>query len=431
MLSRRAFNRSLLAMASSLALVAAARAEDPVTTDPLPEPGQATANPPAEKRNGKLATQTEIVAGQNQAPMLSPGSYEAMLGAIAMYEEIVWGGGWEELEEVTLKKGSRGEAVLALRERLMKENYLPFDSLQGENASRYDDEMAEAVKAFQVNHGVVPSGIVAAKTLAQLNVPADVRLESLRENLPRIRAYAAGLGDFSILVNIPATQLETVEYGKVFSRHNIVVGKLERPSPSLASTVSDINFNPYWKIPASIIERDIVPKYLEDPSYLKVNHIRVFDGVEGPEIDPTLIDWTMTDPERYFFRQEPGPHNSLGSVKINFPNEYMVYMHDTPHRELFGRNVRFESSGCVRIEDVQTVVRWILDRTAAPLDPLSYERLITSTDQFDQAIENGPDVRWMYLTAWATEDGRVNFRPDVYNLDGTDFIMGQPEAGTF
>ncbi len=418
-------------MASSLALARTAFAEDPVVTNPLPEPGPAPAKPAASAAGSKLATQTEIVAGQNQAPMLGAGSAEAMLGAIALYEEIVWGGGWDELEEVSLKKGSRGEAVLALRERLVKENYLPFDSLQAENASRYDDEMVEAVKAFQVNHGVVPSGIVAQKTLAQLNVPAEVRLDSLRENLPRVRAYAAGLGDFSILVNIPATQLETVEYGRVYSRHNIVVGKLERPSPSFVSKVSDINFNPYWKIPASIIARDIVPKYLEDPSYLKVNHIRVFDGVEGPEIDPTLIDWTMTDPERYFFRQEPGPHNSLGSVKINFPNDYMVYMHDTPHRELFGRNVRFESSGCVRIDEVQTVVKWILDRTTAPLDPLSYERLITSTDQFDQTIEDGPDVRWMYLTAWVTEDGRVNFRPDVYNLDGTDFIMGQPESSTY
>lgn len=430
MLSRRSFNRSLLAMASTLALGAAAHAEDPVILNPLPEPGQAPAKPPAAKRSSKLATQTEIVAGQNQAPMLSVGSAEAMMGAIAMYEEIVWGGGWPELDEVTLKKGARGEAVLALRQRLVAENYLPFDSLQSENASRYDEEMAEAVKAFQVNHGVIPSGIVAQKTLAQLNVPAEVRLDSLRENLPRVKFYAAGLGDLSILVNIPATQLETVEYGRVYSRHNIVVGKLERPSPSLASKVSDINFNPYWKIPASIIARDIVPKYLEDRSYLDVNHIRVFDGVDGPEIDPTLIDWTLTDPERYFFRQEPGPHNSLGSVKINFPNDYMVYMHDTPHRELFGRNVRFESSGCVRIEEVQTVVRWILDRTASPLDPLSYERLITSTDQFDLPVDNGPDVRWMYLTAWATEDGRVNFRPDVYNLDGTGFVMGEPHSST-
>jgi len=431
-LSRRAFNRSLFAMGSLLAMGLAARAEEPVFTSSITSPAPLNVQPQKATKDSKLATQTEIVAGQDQAPMLSGSSVDAMQGAIAMYEEIVAGGGWQDLELRPLKKGAKGDAVLALRQRLVAENYLPFDTLQGDNLSLYDDQMVDAVKAFQLNHGVLPSGQVAEKTLAQLNVPADTRLGMLRENLARVEAYSRDLtGDYAILVNIPATQLETVEYGKVYSRHNIVVGKLERPSPTLASKVSDINFNPYWKIPASIVERDIVPKYQEDSTYLQANHIRIFDGVEGPEIDPTLIDWSMTPPERYFFRQEPGPHNSLGSVKINFPNEFMVYMHDTPHRELFGRNVRFESSGCVRIDQVQTVVKWILDRSAAPLDEASYQHFVDSTEQYDQKIENGPDVRWMYLTAWATEDGRVNFRPDVYGLDGTGFIFGQPQPKTY
>ena len=118
-------------------------------------------------------------------------------------------------------------------------------------------------------------------------------------------------------------------------------------------------------------------------------------------------------------------------VKINFPNEHMVYMHDTPHRELFGRNVRFESSGCVRIDQVGTVVKWILDRTNTGLDEATYDMIVSGTEQYDQQIANGPDIRWMYLTAWATEDGRVNFRPDVYGLDGTGFIFGQPQPKTF
>lgn len=419
-------------MGSLLAMGAAAFAEEQTFTSSLSSPEPAQAAPAKKAKAGGLATQTEIVAGQDQVPMIGLNALSAMEGAIAMYEEIVAGGGWEELAPRTLKKGAKGEAVIALRQRLIRENYLPFDSLSSETAAIYDAELMEAVKAFQVNHGILPSGIVAEKTLAELNVPAETRLGMLRENLPRVDAYSRDLtGDFAILVNIPAAQLETVEYGRVYSRHNIVVGKQERPSPTLISKVSDINFNPYWKIPASIVERDIVPKYMADPNYLVDNHIRIFDGVEGPEIDPALIDWTTTSAERYFFRQEPGAHNSLGSVKINFPNEFMVYMHDTPHRELFGRNVRFESSGCVRIDQVQTVVKWILDRTQAPLDEASYLNLVNSTEQFDQQIENGPDVRWMYLTAWATDDGRVNFRPDVYGLDGTDFVLGQPQPKTY
>ncbi|MCX7350635.1 MAG: L,D-transpeptidase family protein [Alphaproteobacteria bacterium] len=432
MLSRRAFNRNLFAMGSLLAMSAAAFAQEQVDTSTLATPAPAKPRPAKKSKASSLATQTEIVAGQNQAPMLTINSVAAMEGAISMYEEIVTGGGWEDLAERSLKKGAKGDAVIALRQRLIRENYLSFDSLSSDSSPDYDQEMVDAVKAFQINHGILPSGMVAEKTLAELNVPADTRLGMLRENLSRVQAYAQDLtGQYAILVNIPATQLETVEDGHVYSRHNIVVGKLERPSPTLASKVSDINFNPYWKIPASIVEKDIVPKYMADPSYLQMMNIRVFDGVEGPEIDPALIDWTTTPPDRYFFRQEPGPHNSLGAVKINFPNKFMVYMHDTPHRELFGRNVRFESSGCVRIDQVQTVVKWILDRTQAPLDETSYQALTTSTEQYEQPIENGPDVRWMYLTAWATDDGRVNFRPDVYGLDGTDFIFGQPQPQTY
>lgn len=424
--TRRIFTRNLLAMGSLVALGATqAWAEDPVFTSSLPSAPQKKA--PV----GDLATRTEIVAGMDQVPMLSPASYDAMLGAIAMYEEFAAGGGWRELPQQTLKKGMKGDAVIALRQRLVSENYLPFDTLTEGNPEVFDDELVEAVRAFQINHGVLPSAIVAKLTLAQLNVSADKRLAMLRENLPRVQAYAEGLGERSILVNIPAAQLETVEYGRVYSRHNIVVGKLERPSPTLASTVSDVNFNPYWKIPASIVERDIVPKYLADPSYLETNHIRVFDGVEGPEVDPALIDWSMTPPDRYFFRQEPGEHNSLGTVKINFKNQFMVYMHDTPHRELFGRNVRFESSGCVRIDQVQTVVDWVLDRSGAALSPIALEMIRAAVEPFDQPVEHGPGVRFMYLTAWATEDGRVNFRPDIYGLDGTGFIWGQPEAKSF
>ena len=428
MLSRRAFNRQLLSLGSLLSVSAAtpALAEEPIFTSSI-----ATVAPATAPANGKLATQTEIVAGLDQVPMLAPGSPEAMQGAIAIYEEITAGGGWQQLPIRSLKKGAKGDAVQALRQRLVAENYLPFDTLGGENSSIYDDELAEAVRAFQINHGVLPSGIVAEKTLAQLNVPAEARLATLRDNVARVDAYAQNLGSFAILVNIPAAQLETVEQSRVYSRHNIVVGRLERPSPALASKVSDINFNPYWKIPASIVAKDIVPKYIEDPTYLDANHIRVFDGVAGPEIDPLLVDWELTPPDRYFFRQDPGEHNSLGLVKINFPNEHMVYMHDTPHRELFGRNVRFESSGCVRIDQVATVVKWILDRTGSPVDDTQYEMLVASAEPYDQQIENGPDIRWMYLTAWATEDGRVNFRNDVYGLDGTGFIFGQPQAKTF
>ena len=404
----------LLSLAS--APVFAQDTQDSVSTTPAPQPSTSS----------KLATHTQIVANNDELAMLTAGSEQALADAIVMYRQIVKNGGWPQITSKKLAKGAKGEQALLLRQRLIFENYLPFDTLGAADASLFDEPMVEAVKAFQVNHGLVPSGTVGESTLTELNIPAEARLATLLENEPRVSAYAQDLAPRAILVNIPSLQLETVEDGKVFSRHNIVAGKLDRPSPTLVSTVSDVTFNPYWKIPASIVERDIVPHYLKDRSYLANMQIRVFDGVDGPEIDPATVDWASTPPERYFFRQDPGENNALASVKINFPNKFMVYMHDTPHRELFGSNARFESSGCIRVDQVKTVVDWVL-RDQTDYSPDQYDQIIENREPYVRKVQNPPSVRFMYLTAWATPEGAVNFRPDIYHLDGMGFVLGQPE----
>jgi murein L,D-transpeptidase YcbB/YkuD len=376
--------------------------------------------------SGKLATRTQIVANNDELAMLTAGTEQALADAVTRYQLIVKSGGWPQITSKKLAKGAKGEQVLLLRQRLIFENYLPFETLGGPNGSLFDAEMVEAVKAFQVNHGVAPTGTVGDRTLVELNIPAEIRLATLIENQPRVAAYAQDLGRRAILVNIPSLQLETVEDGRVFSRHNIVAGKLDRPSPTLVSTVSDVTFNPYWKIPASIVERDIVPHYLKDRSYLSRMQIRVFDGVGGPEIDPSTVDWPSTPPERYFFRQEPGENNALAAVKINFPNKFMVYMHDTPYRELFGSNARFESSGCIRVDQVQTVIDWVL-RDQGDYSPTQYDQIISTRQPYELKVQEPTSVRLMYLTAWATPEGAINFRPDIYRLDGKGFVLGQPE----
>ena len=229
------------------------------------------------------------------------------------------------------------------------------------------------------------------------------------------------LGPRYVAVNIPAVQLETVELGQVYSRHNVVVGKMERPTPSLKSRVSDIVFNPYWNAPASIVAKDIIPKYLADPGYLDQMGIRVIDGSNGMEVEPSSVDWQNTAPDRFQFRQDPGEHNALATMKVNFPNKYMVYMHDTPHRELFGSNARFESSGCVRVDQVATLISWILNGQDG-IDGARIQQITAERQTIQTKVQRQTDVRFMYLTAWATEDGRVNFRPDVYRLDGKNFM---------
>jgi murein L,D-transpeptidase YcbB/YkuD len=417
-LSRRQFLTSFAAFAGLAAAAPRALAQS-IAGDP-------TSISPKVAISGKLATRTENVFDRREPAMLTTSSPMALAGAIAAYEEIAAAGGWPEVPKAKLAKGARNPNVVLLRQRLVRENYLPFDALNIDTPEVYDADVVEAVRAFQASHGIAPSGNVDERTRAELNISAAARLFTLRENQPRIVTYLEGLGRRAILVNIPSAQLEAVQDGIVFARHNVVCGKLERPTPSLMSTVSDVNFNPYWKAPASIVERDIIPKYLKDPNYLDEMNIHVFDGIDGPEIDPATVDWANTPPDRFFFRQEQGDNNALGTVKINFPNKFMVYMHDTPHREDFGGNARYQSSGCVRVDKVRALVEWVLNGQDGYTDA-TFEMITASQESYVTQVQDPPDVRFMYLTAWAMEDGTVNFRPDIYSLDGTGFILGQPD----
>ncbi len=376
---------------------------------------------------GKLATKTEFLADRQEAALITPGSIAALEDAMQKYSEIVAGGGWPTLAKGKYEKSVVNPRIILLRQRLVAEGYLSFDAMTVEKPEAFDAEVADALREFQRTHGIQPSGKMDDRTRAELNISADARLYTLRENYPRISAYMEGLGPRNILVNIPSAQLEAVEFGKVVSRHNVVVGKLDRPTPTLESKVTDVVFNPYWHAPASIVAKDLVPKYLKDPTVFEQMGIRIFDGRDGPELDPATIDWATTAPDRYVFRQDTGDQNSLGTMKINFANKHMVYMHDTPHRELFSRNARFESSGCVRVDQVSRLVEWIL-AGQNDIDDMQIEMITASQETQEMKVEaDAPDVRFMYLTAWATEDGYVQFRPDIYQLDGTGFIYGQPE----
>jgi L,D-transpeptidase YcbB len=374
----------------------------------------------------KLATKTEIIRGNAQSPMVGLHSLDSMASAIALYEEITVGGGWRELPKTKYEPGKKHARNLALRERLVREGYLDFETLTTSSADILDEDLVNAIIAYQSAHGLLQTGNVGEQTRAALNLPVEIRLQTLRTNLRRIEQYLVGLEDRSILVNIPACQLETTEFGTVHSRHNVIAGKPERPTPALMSKVSDVVFNPFWNAPASIVARDIIPKYLEDPNYLDQMQIRVYDGVGGPEIDPSTIDWLVTAPDRYHFQQQPGQQNALATVKVNFPNTHMVYMHDTPHRELFQRNKRFESSGCVRVDDVRSFITWIMN-SQDDFNDASFEMITATEESVTFPVSTPADVRFMYLTAWTNGDGRAQFRPDIYNLDATDFILGQPE----
>ena len=211
------------------------------------------------------------------------------------------------------------------------------------------------------------------QTIAALNVPAQVRARQLEINLVRLRAFSGNLGGRFVTMNIPGASVETVEGGQIVTHHQAGVGKIDRQSPVMQAKAVEINFNPFWTVPASIIRKDLIPKMQKDPNYLSDNKIRVFNSA-GVEVAPNAINWNSMEATQYKFRQDPGGDvNSLGFIRINIPNPHGVYMHDTPAKGIFGDDFRFVSSGCVRVQNVRDYVAWLLkdspgwDRDRIPL----------------------------------------------------------------
>jgi murein L,D-transpeptidase YcbB/YkuD len=357
----------------------------------------------------------QMSVARETVPVLSPQTVQATEAAIQTYEGIVSRGGWNQVPTgADLKIGVRSKAVQALRQRLAVSGDISAEAGMG---ATYDSFVEAAVKRFQLRHGLSPTGIVSDETFTELNVNAETRLQQLQTNLVRLRSYSGDLGDRFVEVNLPAAAVDTVEGGVVYSHHVAGVGKIDRQSPIMQTKATEINFNPFWTVPPSLIKKDLIPKMKADPNYLADEKIRVFNK-DGQEVSPQSINWNTDEATHFKYRQDTGADiNSLGSVRINISNPYGVYMHDTPSKGIFGDDFRFVSSGCVRVQDVRDYVAWLLKDTP------NWGR-----DQIDQAIASGQriDVKiakpvpvyWVYITAWATPDGVVQFRPDVYQRDG-------------
>jgi murein L,D-transpeptidase YcbB/YkuD len=217
-------------------------------------------------------------------------------------------------------------------------------------------------------------------------------------------------------VNIPAARVEAIENDVAVRRHIAVVGRPDRPSPDINSKIVQINFNPFWTVPVSIVRKDLIPLMQDKPDYLTQNHIRVYDP-NHKEVPPSLIDWYSDDAVHYTFREDPGDANSLGRIRINFPSQYGVYMHDTPLKNLFGDDFRFHSSGCMRVQNVRQLVAWLLDETKG-WSPEEIDRVIKSGEQKNARLAKPVPLHWVYVTAWSASDGIVQFREDIYSRDG-------------
>jgi len=347
-------------------------------------------------------------------PTQSPATTQTTEAAVALYEQIVARSGWPLVPPVErLALGMKHPSVAPLRERLI---------IAGDLAGRtvindiYDSYVEAAVRRFQARHGLTIDGIIREATFKSLNVPAEARMNQLRTNVARLRAFSSTLGPRFVMANIPAAWIEAVENGVAVSRHTAVAGKPDRPSPDIQSKIVEINFNPYWTVPVSIVRKDLIPKMQAEPDYLSNFHIRIFDQ-RGNELMPAQINWYSEEAVNYRFKQDPGALNSLGTMRINFPSAYGVYMHDTPFKNLFGEDDRFHSSGCMRVQNVRDLVYWLLAETPG-WSRQEIDQVIKSGERKDARVAKPVPLFWVYITAWATPDNVVQFREDIYNRDG-------------
>ncbi|MGE3305502.1 MAG: murein L,D-transpeptidase [Rhizobiaceae bacterium] len=355
----------------------------------------------------------------SRLPIFSSETVTYIEQAVAQYRGIVAQGGWPTVPpNKKLRLGVVDPDVEALRRRLMVSGDL---SQSAGISPAFDTYVDAAVKRFQARHGLPPDGVMGQYSFAAMNVSAQVRLGQLETNLVRLRSMSGFLGDRYVMVNIPAAQIEAVEGNRVVSRHTAIVGKIDRQTPILNSKINEIIINPYWNAPVSIVRKDIIPLMRKNPKYLTENHIRIL-GPNGEEIDPATIDWNTEDAAKFRFRQDPGSINAMASVKINFPSPENVYMHDTPSQSLFNKLMRFDSSGCVRVQNVRDLVTWLL-RDNADWNRQRFEATIKSGENTPIALNNPVPVYFTYISAWSTNNGVVHFRDDIYARDGVDELQ--------
>lgn len=363
---------------------------------------------------------SRFMAIRASTPMLSQESMMAAEQAIGAYRDLAARGGWPSVQLPNrMAVGARGPAVSALRRRLIVTGDLDQAAASGDV---YDSYVEAGVKRFQSRMGLSTTGEINRATLNALNVPIDRRIRQLEINVARLRTWAGNLPNRYVVANIPAAAVETVENGHVATRHAAGVGKIDRQSPLLQTRIPEVNFNPTWTVPASIIRKDLIPLMRKDPTYLTQNRIRII-GPAG-EIAPERVNWNSDEATRYTFRQDPGGEfNSLGFVRINIPSPHGVYMHDTPAKGIFGDDFRFVSSGCIRVQNVRDYIGWLLKETPG-WDRAKIDETIQSGERVNARLSNPVPCYWVYITAWATPEGGVQFRDDIYNKDG----LGAPVA---
>jgi L,D-transpeptidase YcbB len=424
---RNIFISGLLLSLSSAAALAQGVAGQPTLMSPQVGPAKppAVVKPPASVKPPVAAAKPSINAATPEArsaaelalssdPVFDEDTFKRIKDALLYYSDLQVRGGWPTLPpDAKLAPGVSGPDVATLRQRLVITDDLPAKEATGDTD---DAAVVEAVKHFQLRHGLDATGTVGAQTLKALNVPVGERIKQLEASLDRLLGMDFQFAERYVVVNIPAAFVEAVRNGKVERRYRVIVGKIDKPSPTLTAFITSVNLNPTWTVPLSITKTEIAAHMRKDPSYLERMHMRLL-GAHDEEISPSSVDWSGDRSYNFTVRQDAGTWNALGNLKIDMPNPYSVYMHDTDTRKLFADDYRFDSHGCTRVDNVRDLAVWILQDGPPNWDRAAIDAGIAAGQTHIINLPHKMPVAWVYLTGWVQRDGTLEFRDDVYKHD--------------
>ncbi|MET0431301.1 MAG: L,D-transpeptidase family protein [Hyphomicrobium sp.] len=356
-------------------------------------------------------------------PDATPWRSDVMLNAIAAsierYQKIVAAGGWPMVPTGSMmREGDDDDRVPILRKRLRITGDLSSKSAYYDSTT-FDAELTEAVKHFQKRNGLRETGRIERSTYPVLNATAEQRLAQLKLNYDRLKGLMQNVEDRYVLVNVPAFQLEAVDKFEVQLRYRVIVGRTERQTPDVAATIKALNFYPYWRVPESVATLDLIPRLRKEPQYLADEGIRVFTA-SGQELNPSTVDWSSPQAMTYRFKQDPGAKNALGLLRLDMSNQYGVYMHDTPMKNLFEQRSRPFSAGCVRVQNVFDLADWIAHYESGWEQPGRVRQQLATGQPMELKLTRPVPVHFVYITAWAEPaTGETQFRQDIYGRDGS------------
>jgi murein L,D-transpeptidase YcbB/YkuD len=375
-----------------------------------------------------------------RADLGDPKAADRLERALVRYRQLAARGGWNPLPQgFMLEPGQTSPHVVDLKERLRKTGDLkqPFFLVRifrRDTPELFDHDTQAALRGFQERHGLEADGRLGPETLQALNVPIETRIQQLEINLRRVRSFNGDWGSKSVIwVNIPEYRLSAFENGREKLHMRVVIGTEFDPTPVFSDNMTYVVFRPEWNVPKSIAYEEILPQIQEDPEILEKRSLEVVDrsGDEPVVVDPGSVDWSEFESLGYELRQRPGPRNPLGNIKFMFPNQYNVYLHDTPADSLFKEEERAFSHGCIRVERPIELAEFVLSR-----DPeWTLDRIQAAMNDIESktvSLSEPIPVHIVYWTAWVNADASIDFRDDVYKLDAenkTGFHNDHLESG--